>query len=37
MTNPTQGSLFNNFRYLIMGVIPIKNDIQEIDTKKNSK
>ena len=37
MTDPTQGSLFNNFRDLIMGVIPIKNDIQEIDTKKKIK
>ena len=37
MTNPTQGSLFKKCIYLIMGVIPIKKDIQESDTKKKSK
>ena len=37
ITKPTQGSLFNNFRYLIMGVTPIKSYIQKSDTKNKSK
>ena len=37
MTNPTQGSLFNNFRDLIMGVIQIKKGIQDTETKNKSK
>ena len=37
MNKTTQEILFNNFRNLIMGVIPVKNDIQENETKKNSQ
>ena len=39
MTKYTHVSLFKKFRELIMGVIPIKNDIKEIkesEMKKNS-
>ena len=39
ITNPTQWSLFENPRYLIMGFIPIKQDIKEIkeiEIKKKS-
>ena len=37
MTKPTQGIILKNFRYLIMGVIQIKKDIQETETKNKSK
>ena len=37
MTKPMQGSLFKKFRDLFIGVIPIKKDIQESETKMKSK
>ena len=37
MTKTMQGSLFNKFRELIMGVIPIKKDIKESETKNKRK
>ena len=37
MTKPMQGIIFNNFRDLIMGVIQIKKDILETETKNKSK
>ena len=36
-TNPKQRNLFKKFRDLIMGVIPIKNNIKERETNKKSK
>ena len=33
MTKTMQGILFKNFRDLIMGVIPIKNDNKEIKVR----
>ena len=35
MTKPMHRSIFNKFRDLIIGVVPIKKDIQEGDTKKS--
>ena len=40
MTKPIQGSIFKKFRDMIIGVIPIKNDIEQIkesEFKKKSK
>ena len=37
MTKRTQGILFKSFKDLITGVISIKKDIKEIETKRKSK